>query len=232
MRQAQADDRDRSGRAPPSPGYRGRPPRSCLVRAERGNPVRVQTLWPGRLTVRNAQLLGGRRMANKPTPAAERRRETANRLISPLLLMVAEQPAGYRAKPGPRERADVARWACEEEDDTTFRTDGQTGHHDGHGRRGEWTRGPPLGLASDRLAPGRARGTSVATTDLRGIKGRGPQKGPPVAEVDARLPRERSGERAAGDRAQRWSSDRRRGRCGRADRRGEGRASRKAPAHH
>jgi hypothetical protein len=42
MRQAQADDRGRSGRAPPSPGYRGRPPRSCLVRAKRGNPVGVQ----------------------------------------------------------------------------------------------------------------------------------------------------------------------------------------------
>jgi hypothetical protein len=32
------------GGAPPSPGYRGHPPRSQLVRAERGNPVEVRAV--------------------------------------------------------------------------------------------------------------------------------------------------------------------------------------------
>jgi hypothetical protein len=42
-------------------------------------------------------------MAKKPTPAAETQRETVTGLISALLLMVADQPAGYRALvPGPR----------------------------------------------------------------------------------------------------------------------------------
>ena len=202
----------------------------CVRNVE--TPSGSRPVGSGRLTVRNAQLLGGRRMTKKRTPAAETQRETATGLISALLLMVAEQPAGYRAPGGPGARAGLT-WSggpVRKKMTTTFRTNGQTGRRDGHGRRGEWTRGPPPGLASDRLAPGRARGTSVATTDLRGIKGRGPQKGPPVAEVDARLPLKRSGERAAGDRAQRWSSDRRRGRRGRADPGGQASAGLKDPA--
>ena len=75
---------------------------------------------------------------------------------------------------------------------------------------------PARRLASDRLAPGQARGTSVTPTDLRGIEGGDPRKVPPVAEVDALLPRKRSGERATSDRAQRRAFDRRRGRRGRA----------------
>jgi hypothetical protein len=58
-----------------SPGYRGRPPRSLLVRAERGIPVRVRSL-AGELTVRRAQSLGGNRMAEKRMPVAERQQET------------------------------------------------------------------------------------------------------------------------------------------------------------
>jgi hypothetical protein len=59
-----------------SPGYRGRPPRSQLVRAERGNPVEVRPVRVGKPTVRRAQSLAGRRMTEKRMPVAERRRET------------------------------------------------------------------------------------------------------------------------------------------------------------
>ena len=60
-----------------SPGFRGRPRRSQLVRAERGNPVGVRP-WAGKPTVRGAQLPGGYRMAEKRMPVAERQRETAS----------------------------------------------------------------------------------------------------------------------------------------------------------
>src|ERR1700690_2947715 len=66
-RQAPAGKWPRSGRAPSSPGHRGRPPRSQLVRAERGNPVevRARSRVLGRPTVRRAELLGGNRMTEK-----------------------------------------------------------------------------------------------------------------------------------------------------------------------
>jgi hypothetical protein len=41
-RQAPVGHVPRPGGAPPSSGYRGHPPRSQLVRAERGNPVEVR----------------------------------------------------------------------------------------------------------------------------------------------------------------------------------------------
>ena len=54
-------------------------------------------------------------MTKKRTPAAETQREPATGLISALLLMVAEQPAGYPGEPrGCDSGADVVRWACEE----------------------------------------------------------------------------------------------------------------------
>jgi hypothetical protein len=59
-----------------SSGYRGHPPRSQLVRAERGNPVWVRFLGTGKPTVRRAQFLGGNRMTEKRMPAAERQQET------------------------------------------------------------------------------------------------------------------------------------------------------------
>src|SRR5271170_3973175 len=107
------------------------------------------------------------------------------------------------------------------DDEAIFRTDGQVGHDDDLGRRGERTRGRSLWLAPGQLAPDGARGTSIAPADLHGIEGGGPGKGPLVAEVDASVSLKRSGERATGDRAQRRSSDRRCGRRGRADPRGE-----------
>jgi hypothetical protein len=60
-----------------SPGYRGRPSPSLLVRAERGNPVevRAERSLPGKPTVRRAQLPGGNRMTKKRMPAAEKQRE-------------------------------------------------------------------------------------------------------------------------------------------------------------
>ena len=58
-----------------SSGYRGHPPRSQLVRAERGNPVWVRPLgrWADREESRS---LGGNGMTEKRMPAAERRQET------------------------------------------------------------------------------------------------------------------------------------------------------------
>ena len=65
-----------------SPGFRGRPHRSLLVRAERGNPVGVRPRLGvvGKPTVRRAQLPCGYRMTEKRMPVAERRRETATRM--------------------------------------------------------------------------------------------------------------------------------------------------------
>ncbi len=151
--------------------------------------------------------------------------------ISALLLMVAEQPAGYGSSwPG---RESGLTWSGEpvrSNDEAIFRTDGQAGHRDGRGRRGERTRGRSLRLASGGLAPGRAGGTEVAPADLHGVTDGGPGKGPPVAEVDARLPIKRVGERAKGDRAQCRSSDRGRGRRGGADRGGQDAIGRHDPA--
>ena len=61
-----------------SPGFRGRPRRSLLVCAERGNPVVVRARLGvfGKPTVRRAQLPGGNRMTEKRMPAAERQQET------------------------------------------------------------------------------------------------------------------------------------------------------------
>lgn len=47
-----------------APGYREHPSRSGLGRAERGNPVGVRA-WPGRPTVRKAELSGGHRMVQE-----------------------------------------------------------------------------------------------------------------------------------------------------------------------
>ena len=71
-----------------------------------------------------------------------------------------------------------------------------------------------LRLAPDRLAARSRRRTAVAAADLHGVEGGGPQKGPQSAEVDAPFAREHAVERAAGDRAQRRSSDGGRGRRG------------------
>lgn len=50
-----------------APGYREHPPRSSLDRVERDNPVGVQApiVVSGRPTVREVQLLGGRRMVQQ-----------------------------------------------------------------------------------------------------------------------------------------------------------------------
>ena len=73
-----------------SSGHRGRPTRSQLVRAERGNPVRGPDPLvgvSGKPTARRAQLPGGNRMTEKRMPAAERQRET--KTMMPVL-----QPGG------------------------------------------------------------------------------------------------------------------------------------------
>jgi len=63
----------------------------------------------GKPTVRNAELPGGNRMTKKPTPAAETQREPSVVSISALLLMIVDQPAGYRPCGLARKGADVVR---------------------------------------------------------------------------------------------------------------------------
>jgi hypothetical protein len=66
------------GSAPPSPGYRGRPTRSYLSHVERDNPVGVQADDRfGGLTVREAELPGGRRTIREAN--AGDRKATGNR---------------------------------------------------------------------------------------------------------------------------------------------------------
>ena len=64
------------GRAPLSPGYRGHPSRSCLVCAERGNPVEVQPAGGWEADREEGRLLGGNRMTKKRMSVVERRQET------------------------------------------------------------------------------------------------------------------------------------------------------------
>jgi hypothetical protein len=179
-------------------GYRGRPPRSCLVRAKRGNPVWVRAVRSGRLTVRNAQLPGGQRMIKKRTPAAETQRKPRPADQLP--------PADGRGSTGripgqvPGRESELT-WSGEpvrNDDEAIFRTDGQVRHDGDPGPRGERTGGRSLWLASGQLAPGRARGTTIAPADLHGVEGGGPCEGPLVAEVDAQLPVKRVGEPVRG----------------------------------
>src|SRR5437764_472896 len=58
-----------------APEYRWHPPRSHLLRAERGNPVVVRRS-AGRPDARRAELLSGKRRPKKRKPAAERQRQS------------------------------------------------------------------------------------------------------------------------------------------------------------
>src|SRR6185369_7606785 len=67
-----------AGWIPPSPGFRGRPPRLCLARVERGNPDGGPRRFPARWADREeGRSLGGNRMAKKRMPV--RRKATGNR---------------------------------------------------------------------------------------------------------------------------------------------------------
>ena len=70
---------------PLASGSRGRPPRSLLVHAERGNPVRVRPPpgAAGKPEVTKAQFPGGTRMPKKRMPV--RRKATGNRDTWPAL---------------------------------------------------------------------------------------------------------------------------------------------------
>ena len=77
------------GNAPPSPGSRGRPTRSFLSHAERGNPVGVQADTLGGLTVRKAEFPGGCRTTREANAGG--RKATGNRerwcwLLLPVVL--------------------------------------------------------------------------------------------------------------------------------------------------
>jgi hypothetical protein len=91
-----------------SPGSRGRPPRSQLVCAERGNPVRGPNLGFGKPTARRAQLPGGNRMAEKRMPVAERQRET-HRGRSVLQLIAVDNWPDIGPGARTRKRADAVR---------------------------------------------------------------------------------------------------------------------------
>jgi hypothetical protein len=80
------------------PGQRRHPPRPCLDRAERGNPVVVRTgkIMSGSPTVRKDQLPGGYRVLKKRMPAAETQRECQTRQTTSPWGRVGE-PAGYQA---------------------------------------------------------------------------------------------------------------------------------------
>src|SRR6266571_9535241 len=109
-------------------------------------------------------------------------------------------------------------WACEDSMTDDTGTEGQVGHRDdtcgrggtgrdGRCRCGERTGGRPHRLAVGRLAAGRGRRTASAAAHLHGIAGRRPGQGQESAEVDAPLPRQHAGERAAGYGAKRWARD-------------------------
>src|SRR5438132_1202156 len=111
-RQAPAENAPQPGRAPPSSGHRGHPPRAQLVRAERGNPVAVRLLGVGKPTVRKAQFLGGNRMIEKQMPAAETQQETGTRWSAPPPVVPHNWPD---TGPGARPERGLTRirWACE-----------------------------------------------------------------------------------------------------------------------
>ena len=88
-----AADRQAAGRAPSSPGYRGRPLRSCLTHVERGNPVWVQPVVAGRPTARKVQLPAGNRMtreANAGAPKGDGNGDTTKR--PPLAVVASNRP--------------------------------------------------------------------------------------------------------------------------------------------
>lgn len=86
-RQAPAGEARSAGSAPPSPGYRGHPPRSHLMHAERDNPdvVQVSRCGPGRPTVRNAELHGGRRMTREANAGGRKAAGNRDRMLAPPL---------------------------------------------------------------------------------------------------------------------------------------------------
>jgi hypothetical protein len=87
------------------------PTRPHLMRAERGNPVRVRLRRlgaAGQPTVREAQLPGGNRTPKKPMPVAERQRESGTASSAPPPVVPYNRPdTGPGARP--RKRADVWR---------------------------------------------------------------------------------------------------------------------------
>ena len=68
-------------RTPPVSGYRGRPPRPCLARVERGNPVGVRAFRPGRPTVRGAELPGGNRMVQEANAGGRKAAGTRDAVV-------------------------------------------------------------------------------------------------------------------------------------------------------
>jgi hypothetical protein len=67
------------------------PPRSGLMRAERGNPVEVQPV-AGRPTVRKAEVLSGTGWPSKRMPVAERQQETGALWSAPSLAVPDNWP--------------------------------------------------------------------------------------------------------------------------------------------
>jgi RNA-directed DNA polymerase len=124
--------------------------------------------------------------------------------------------------PGRESGADAVRRACEEEEVDDPGTRGQARRRDGRGRRGEWT---------SAMLDWRQIDWRCAEQDVRRLRQRifmASKAGdlPRVRRLQKLMlrPRQHADQRAAGDRAQRRSSDRGRGRRGRADPEGQSRA--------
>jgi hypothetical protein len=82
--------------APPFPGYRGHPTRPGLADAERGNPVMVPALGPGRPTVREADRRGGNRKVQEAN-AGRRKAAGGGGSVPVLSAGASAELAGYRA---------------------------------------------------------------------------------------------------------------------------------------
>src|SRR5664279_1020272 len=178
------------------------------LRSGRKNP-------PGRPTVRKAQLRSGNRMAQEANAGSRKAagNQEARLVLHQSFLDNWPDTGSARTRKG----ADVGQVSLRRHgltDDTG--TEGHVGRHDdavtgrdagrgGHCRHGERTGGHHRRLVVDQLAGSRRGRTASAAENLRGNTGRGPEKGPEPAEVDAPFPGERVVQRPSGHGNQRWA---------------------------
>lgn len=90
-----------------APGSRRRPPRSGLMRVQRGNPVAVQPR-AGRPTVREAESRSGNRTVQQANAGAPKGDGKAAQVIAPPAVVSYNRPDTGPSGP-PRKRADVDR---------------------------------------------------------------------------------------------------------------------------
>jgi hypothetical protein len=93
-----------------APGSRRRPPRSGLMRVQRGNPVEVRPrkVAAGRPTVREAEVLGGNRMVQEANAGGSKGDGKAAQVTAPPVVVSYNRPdTGLGGLP--RKGADVGR---------------------------------------------------------------------------------------------------------------------------